>query len=106
MDLIERLRRRLDEMDGVKVFGHRDAARRVGTLSFRSEALPAAELGGILDSGVRHRRPAGTALLSVHPPRPRHLRRRPDGTVRVSTGPFNTAEDVDALAAALAEIVG
>jgi selenocysteine lyase/cysteine desulfurase len=30
----------------------------------------------------------------------------PEGTVRVSVGPFNTPEDVDALASALVEILG
>src|SRR5262245_3438093 len=40
--LTERLWRRLEELGGYEVFGHRDPARRVGTLSFRSEALPAA----------------------------------------------------------------
>src|SRR5437016_4478522 len=35
--LTERLWRRLDELGGYEVFGHRDAERRVGTLSFRSE---------------------------------------------------------------------
>src|SRR5438046_2771866 len=48
-DLVERLWRRLDEIGGIEVFGHRDMSKRVGTLSFRSEAWPAAELGGILD---------------------------------------------------------
>src|SRR5208282_1183541 len=41
--LTERLWRRLDEIGGYEVFGHRDMARRVGTLSLRSESLPAAE---------------------------------------------------------------
>ena len=49
VELCERLWQRLEEIRGFEVFGHRDPARRVGTLSFRSEALPAAELGGILD---------------------------------------------------------
>src|SRR5439155_291816 len=47
--LVERLWRRLDEIGGIHVFGHREMARRVGTLSFKSETLAAAELGGILD---------------------------------------------------------
>ena len=48
--LIERLWRRLDEIGGFEVFGHRDPARRVGTLSFRSVHLSAADLGAILDT--------------------------------------------------------
>src|SRR5205807_2623515 len=47
--LTERLWKRLEEIGGYEVFGHRDPSRRVGTLSFRSEVLPAAEVGGILD---------------------------------------------------------
>ena len=49
VDLVERLWQRLDAIGGYEVFGHRDVTRRVGTLSLRSEALPAAEIGGILD---------------------------------------------------------
>jgi selenocysteine lyase/cysteine desulfurase len=30
----------------------------------------------------------------------------PDGTVRVSPGPFNSAEEIDRLADAVAEVVG
>src|SRR5262245_53655316 len=48
-ELIQRLWRRLEEIGGYDVFGHQDMAKHVGTLSFRSESLPAAELGGILD---------------------------------------------------------
>src|SRR5205809_956244 len=47
VELVERLWRRLAEIDGITVYGHRDHSRRVGTVSFRSEVLPAAELGGI-----------------------------------------------------------
>src|SRR5437016_10644952 len=49
VELIERLWKRLDEIGGYEVFGHRDLTRRIGTLSLRTEALPAAEIGGILD---------------------------------------------------------
>jgi cysteine desulfurase family protein len=100
--LCERLWRRLDEIGGFVVFGHRDASRRVGTLSFRSEALPAAELGGILDQAFDVAvRPGLHCAPYIH----RSLGTHPEGTVRVSPGPFNTEQDVDALARALAEIV-
>jgi cysteine desulfurase family protein len=103
VELTERLWRRLDEIGGYEVFGHRDPARRVGTLSFRSEALPAAELGGILDQAFDVAiRPGLHCAPYIH----RSLGTFPDGTVRVSPGPFNTREDVDHLARALAEIVG
>jgi cysteine desulfurase family protein len=101
VELIERLRGQLEEMGGYEVFGHRDHSRRVGTLSFRSEMLPAAEVGGILDQafGVAVR-PGLHCAPYVH----RALGTFPEGAVRVSPGPFNTAEDIDHLANALREI--
>jgi cysteine desulfurase family protein len=101
VELMERLRRRLDEIDGYEVFGHRDPARRVGTLSFRSEAVAAAELGGILDQAFQIAvRPGLHCAPYIH----RSLGTFPDGTVRVSAGPFNTEQDIDCLTQALAEI--
>jgi selenocysteine lyase/cysteine desulfurase len=101
--LIERLWRRLAEIDGVTVYGHRDHSRRVGTLSFRSEALPAAELGGILDQAFDIAiRPGLHCAPYIH----KALGTFPDGLVRVSPGPFNTTADVDRLADAVAEILG
>jgi cysteine desulfurase family protein len=97
----ERLRRRLEEMSGFEVFGHQDPARRVGTLSFRSERLPATELGGILDQAFEVAvRPGLHCAPYIH----RSLGTFPEGTVRVSPGIFNTKEDIDHLARALADI--
>jgi cysteine desulfurase family protein len=99
--LTERLWRRLDELGGYEVFGHRDTSSRVGTLSFRSAALPAAELGGILDQAFEVAvRPGLHCAPHIH----RSLGTFPEGTVRVSPGPFNTEADIDHLARALAEI--
>jgi cysteine desulfurase family protein len=99
--LTERLWRRLDEMGGYQVYGHRDPSRRVGTLSFKSDALPAAEVGGILDQAFDVAvRPGLHCAPYVH----RALGTFPEGTVRVSPGPFNTADDIDRLAQALGEI--
>jgi selenocysteine lyase/cysteine desulfurase len=101
--LIERLWRRLDEIGGFEIFGHRDPARRVGTLSFRNEALPAAELGGILDQAFDIAiRPGLHCAPYIH----RAIGTFPEGAVRVSPGPFSTEADVDQMAKALAEIVG
>ena len=99
--LVEQLWRRLDELGSYQVFGHRDGSCRVGTLSFRSAALPAAELGGILDQAFDIAiRPGLHCAPYIH----RALKTFPDGTVRVSPGPFNTADDIDQLVRALAEI--
>ena len=100
-DLVERLWRRLDELKGYEVFGHREHRRRVGTLSFRNASLAAAEIGGILDQAFDVAvRPGLHCAPYIH----RALKTAPEGTVRVSPGPFNTAEDIDHLAGALAEI--
>jgi cysteine desulfurase family protein len=99
--LVERLWQKLDELGGYETFGHRDHARRVGTLSFRSEALPAAELGGILDQAFDIAvRPGLHCAPYIH----RAVGTFPDGTVRASPGPFNTPDDIDQLAGALAEV--
>jgi cysteine desulfurase family protein len=99
--LSERLWRRLEEIDGFEVFGARDPSQRVGTLSFRCEALPATEIGGILDQAFDIAvRPGLHCAPYIH----RSLGTFPEGTVRVSPGPFNTEEDIDRLAGALAEI--
>jgi cysteine desulfurase/selenocysteine lyase len=103
VELVERLCRRLAEIEGITVFGHHDPARRVGTVSFRSEVLPATELGGILDQAFDVAvRPGLHCAPYIH----RALGTFPDGTVRASPGPFNTADDMDRLASAVAEIVG
>jgi selenocysteine lyase/cysteine desulfurase len=103
VDLVERLWRRLAEIDGVTIYGHRDHGRRVGTLSFRSEVLPATELGGILDQAFDIAvRPGLHCAPYIH----RSLGTFPDGTVRVSPGPFNTAEEIDRLADAITEVIG
>jgi cysteine desulfurase / selenocysteine lyase len=101
VELLERLWRRLDEIGGYQVFGHRDMSRRVGTMSFRSDELPPAELGGILDQAFDIAvRPGLHCAPYIH----RAVGSFPDGLVRVSPGPFNTSADIDRLADALAEI--
>jgi cysteine desulfurase family protein len=99
--LTERLCRRLDDIGTYQILGHRDPSRRVGALSFRSETLPAAELGGILDQAFDIAvRPGLHCAPYIH----RSLGTLPEGAVRVSPGLFNREEDIDELARALAEI--
>jgi cysteine desulfurase / selenocysteine lyase len=101
-DLTERLWTRLDEIGGFEVFGHRDMSKRVGTISFRSEALPATEIGAILDSAFDIAiRPGLHCAPYIH----KAIGSYPDGLVRMSTGPFNSLADIDRLADALKEIV-
>ena len=99
--LVERLWKRLDELGGYRVFGHRDHSRRVGTISFLHVGLSAPDMGGILDVefdiAIRSGLHCAPFIHRAHDT-------VPDGAVRVSPGPFNTSEDIDALAAALAEM--
>jgi cysteine desulfurase / selenocysteine lyase len=102
VELVERLWRRLDEIEGITAFGHRAHARRVGTVSFRSETLPAAEIGGILDQAFDIAiRPGLHCAPYIH----RAIGTFPDGTVRASPGAFNTHDDIDRLADALGQIL-
>jgi cysteine desulfurase family protein len=101
-DLTERLWARLDEIGAFEVFGHREMKRRVGTLSFRSEALSATEIGAILDQAFEIAvRPGLHCAPYVH----KAIGAYPDGLVRVSPGPFNTTADIDGLAGALKEML-
>jgi cysteine desulfurase family protein len=101
LKLIDRLRRRLSETRGYEVLGGDATSPRVGTLSFRSEALPAPEIGAILDQSFDIAvRPGLHCAPYIH----QALGTFPDGAVRVSPGPFNTNDHIDCLARALAEI--
>jgi cysteine desulfurase family protein len=101
VDLCDRLWQKLDEIGGFQVVGHRDASRRVGTLSFHTENYSATDLGVILDQTFDIAVRAG---LHCAPYIHRSQRSFPDGLVRVSPGPFSTAADIDRLAEALAEV--
>lgn len=99
--LTERLWRRLEQLGTFRILGHRDMARRVGTLSFVHEGIAAPELGAILDQSFDIAiRPGLHCAPYIH----RSMQTWPDGAVRVSPGPFNTEADIDRLAQALAEI--
>jgi cysteine desulfurase family protein len=101
LELCDHLRMALMELPGFEVFGHGDAARRVGTVSFRCEMIPTADLGAILDQSFDIAvRPGLHCAPYVH----KAIGSYPDGLVRVSPGPFNTTAEVDALIGALREV--
>jgi cysteine desulfurase family protein len=101
VELCDQLRIALADMPGFEVFGHTDPARRVGTVSFRCAAMPAADLGAILDQSFDIAvRPGLHCSPYIH----KSLGSFPDGLVRVSTGPFNTRAEISALISALEEV--
>jgi cysteine desulfurase/selenocysteine lyase len=103
VELCDRLRAALGELPGFQVFGHDDPSRRVGTVSFRCDMLPAGDLGAILDQSFDIAvRPGLHCSPYIH----KSLGSYPDGLVRVSPGPFNTVADIDRLIEALREVTG
>lgn len=100
--LTDQLAKGLSDL-GCQVFGCRDPQRRVGTLSFKSETLAAGDLAAILDSEFRIAvRPGLHCAPYIHKAQGTF----PDGTVRVSPGPFNTSADIEYLLSALRQILG
>jgi cysteine desulfurase family protein len=92
----------LDEL-GYRVLGHREVHRRVATVSFVSESMPAPDLGMVLDSSFQIAiRPGYHCAPYVHVAQ--GTRASGDGAVRVSPGPFNTSAHVDAILDALKQV--
>ncbi|MFO0956237.1 MAG: aminotransferase class V-fold PLP-dependent enzyme [Isosphaeraceae bacterium] len=85
-----------------KVAGRWDPDTHVGALSLiPPDGLSPQDLGAILDSEFKIAvRPGLHCAPYIH----KRLGTFPEGTVRVSPGPFNTAEQVDAFTRALDEI--
>jgi cysteine desulfurase/selenocysteine lyase len=103
IELCDRLRLALVEMDGFHVYGHGEATRRVGTVSFRCEMIPTSDLGAILDQSFDIAvRPGLHCAPYVH----KAVGSYPEGLVRVSPGPFNTSAEIDVLIDALQQVVG
>lgn len=96
--LAARLAEGLAKMDGVRLFGYEPDSQRVAIVSFRVEGTDAGELAQRLDRewGIQLR-------MGLHcaPAAHRRLGSFPQGTLRAGFGPFNTAEDVEALLDAL-----
>jgi cysteine desulfurase family protein len=101
LELCDRLRLALMEMPGFEVFGPTGNAKRVGTVSFRCEFIPTADLGAILDQSFDIAvRPGLHCAPYVH----KAIGSFPEGLVRVSPGPFNTVADIDRTIEALKEV--
>lgn len=103
VQLCERLRAAAADNPLIVPVGHADVSRRVGTFSFRCEVMPSEDLAGILDTSFGICVRAGNHCSPyIH----KAVGSYDDGLVRVSPGPFNTAEQVEELVKALAEITG
>ncbi len=90
--------------DGWRIAGRWEPATHVGALSLippDPDVLASQDLAAMLDSSFEIAVRAG---LQCSPYIHRALGTFPDGTLRVSPGPFNTAEEIDAFLNALTEI--
>jgi len=85
------------------IYGTHDASKRVGTLSLNIADYEASDVGSILDDSFEIAVRPG---LHCSPYAHRALGTFPDGAVRISPGPFNTAEQLDQLIEALDQIAG
>lgn len=102
LTLIENLLEGLRGVPGLTLYGPEDPAERVGVVSFRLNGFEPHELAALLDvrfgiqvrSGI-HCAPRMHAAIGT-------LER--GGTVRISTGPFTTTEEIEYAVAALREL--
>ncbi|NDH05640.1 aminotransferase class V-fold PLP-dependent enzyme [bacterium] len=100
--LVAKLRNSLKEIPGVTIFGSDDLTRTVSTVSFKSDALAAPEIGSILDEAFNIAvRPGLHCSPYIH----KSINTFPDGAVRISPGAFNTESDIDQIISALKEIL-
>lgn len=90
-DLLSEIVSGMERIRGVTVYGPRDPARRVSVVSFRVEGMDSAEVGRRLEAqfGILVR-----AGLHCSPNSHRTIGTFPEGTVRVSPGPFTTKKEV------------
>ncbi|MBY6278213.1 aminotransferase class V-fold PLP-dependent enzyme, partial [Symbiobacterium thermophilum] len=88
----------LSEIPGVRLYGPADFSQRVAVVSFTVEGRTVSEVGGRLDEefGI-------LARVGLHcaPVAHRTLGTFPQGTVRLSPGPFNTPEQIARAVAAV-----
>ena len=96
-----RLRRKLEEIDGITIYGPAAAERCSSVLSFTLAGVDCGQIGYILESsfGILCRTGLHCAPLAHQA-----IGTFPQGTVRLSPGYFNSIADVDYLAGAIAEI--
>jgi selenocysteine lyase/cysteine desulfurase len=100
-ELTRQLLNGLANIGGLTLYGPRNVERRLAVVSFNLAGFDPQELASLLDANWSIQTRAG---LHCAPRMHAALGTAPSGTLRVSLGHSSTAEDVNALLAALAEI--
>ncbi len=101
--LTQRLIDGLKAVDGVTVFGIQDANRQTATISFNIARMQPSEVGLRLDEEYNIMCRVG---LHCSPAAHRTIGTFPAGTVRFGLGAFSTADEVEAVVHAVAELAG
>ena len=99
--MVKRIIDQLSANPKVRILGTRDASKRVGTVAFTIEGYEPSDVGSILDDSFEIAVRPG---LHCSPYAHRRYGTFPGGAVRVSPGPFNTNEELEALLGALTQI--
>jgi cysteine desulfurase/selenocysteine lyase len=100
----EQVQRIIDKLGAdprFKIYGTRDATKRVGTVSFSLEGFEPSDIGAILDDSFDIAVRPG---LHCSPYAHKRLGTFPTGTVRISPGVFNTQYQLDTLLEALGQV--
>lgn len=99
---VARLTQHLAAMPGVRLIGPRDINRRTAAVSFVVQGMNPADIAGALDE--RYNIAVRTGLHCA-PNAHRAMGTFPDGTVRLSPGPYTTEEELDRVLAALTDLL-
>ncbi len=98
---VGRIMNALREMPGVTIFGPKDPSRRTGAISMTIAGYAPGEIAAILDGSFNI---ASRAGLHCAPGAHEAIGTHPEGTIRVSPGPYTTDAEVDALIEAMRQI--
>jgi len=101
LKLMKKLREGLEPLKKIKIFGPKLADKATAALSFTIEGLEPADVGVVLDQSFSIAVRAG---LHCAPLMHQFLNTSPFGTIRVSPGIFNSADDIEVLLSALKQI--
>jgi cysteine desulfurase family protein len=101
LELLSMLQEGLSDIKGVKMYGTTRLTNRVATLSFNVDQYDASDVGTFLDVDYNVVTRTG---LQCAPLIHEHHGSSPRGTVRMSIGPFNTREHIEAAIRAVGEI--
>jgi cysteine desulfurase family protein len=102
-ELVHGIRRRLDQLPGIRLSPLADDDGRAGIVSLTLKGWPPEDLGYLIQESFGIETRSG---LHCAPKTHRSLGTSPEGSVRVSVAAFNTEDDVDRLATALETAVG